>query len=186
MTIAKVFAPAFFKKRAGSRGGAPGQAPSPAAARSEADVQRCLHFHRRNQKAAPQWPCAPRYNLHIIGRWVACRILYCFQLPTAGGSREACKPNSEPASRITKCGLMKDASRTPQGRELILSYSPAAKLEPFSREIVQEVSPYSSSSSSSNRRSIKRSYTSVSSSSVSRVDSSSSPFSSMDFRITRP
>ena len=85
------------------------------------------------KQSTPQKPCEPRYNLHITGRWVACIALYCFQLPTAvncrkaaglrfavtwtahGGSREACKPDNEPASLITKCGLMKDSSRTPQG-----------------------------------------------------------------------
>ena len=92
------------------------------------------------KQSTPQKPCEPRYNLHITGRWVACIALYCFQLPTAvncrkaaglrfavtwtahGGSREACKPDDEPASRITKCGLMKGSSRTPQGT-VFLSYA---------------------------------------------------------------
>ena len=79
---------------------------------------------RREHKEAPQKPCEPCYNLHILGRWVACSALYCFQLPTAGGSREACKPDAEPASRITKCGLKKDSSRTPQGRYSVICALP--------------------------------------------------------------
>ena len=48
-------------------------------------------------------------------RWVASSTLYRFQLPAANGSREACEPRADPASLITKCGLKKDLSRTPQG-----------------------------------------------------------------------
>ena len=55
----------------------------------------------------PRWPWAPRYNLHLSGRWVASSRLYCFQLPAANGSREACKPQADLASHITKCGLKK-------------------------------------------------------------------------------
>ena len=50
-----------------------------------------------------------------MDRWVASSALYRFQLPAANGSREACEPRSDPASLITKCGLKKDLSRTPQG-----------------------------------------------------------------------
>ena len=50
-----------------------------------------------------------------MDRWVASRALYRFQLPAANGSREACEPRADPASLITKCGLKKDLSRTPQG-----------------------------------------------------------------------
>ena len=48
-------------------------------------------------------------------RWVASSLLYRFQLPAAECGREACEPQADPASHITKCGLKKDLSRTPQG-----------------------------------------------------------------------
>ena len=48
-------------------------------------------------------------------RWVASSLLYRFQLPAAECGREACEPQADPASRITKCGLKKDLSQTPQG-----------------------------------------------------------------------
>lgn len=51
----------------------------------------------------------------FTARWVASKALYRFQLPAADSSREACEPRLDPASRITKCGLKKDLSRTPQG-----------------------------------------------------------------------
>ena len=141
------------------------------------------------QNSAPRWPCGPCYNLHTLGRWVACTVLYCFQLPTAGGSREACKPDDEPASRITECGLKEGPSRTPQGTFLfyasITGEGTFFPVLPSERTAAQS-SPPSSSSSSEKRRSMKRSYTSFSSSSVSRVESSSSPFSTMDFRMTSP
>ena len=55
----------------------------------------------------------------FTARWVASNALYHFQLPAADSSREACEPRADPASRITKCGLKKDLSQTPQG-----TYSP--------------------------------------------------------------
>ena len=51
----------------------------------------------------------------FTARWVASRTLYRFQLPAADGSREACEPRPDLASLITKCGLKKGLSRTPQG-----------------------------------------------------------------------
>ena len=48
-------------------------------------------------------------------RWVASSLLYRFQLPAAECGGEAGEPQADPASHITKCGLKKDLSRTPQG-----------------------------------------------------------------------
>lgn len=56
-------------------------------------------------------------------RWVASKALYRFQLPAANGSREACEPRADPASLITKCGLKKDLSRTPQGTLVMLGFT---------------------------------------------------------------
>ena len=41
-------------------------------------------------------------------RWVVSSLLYCFQHPTANGSREACKPHTDPTSPITGCEDKKD------------------------------------------------------------------------------
>ena len=64
-------------------------------------------------------PRASRVDLVITctftDRWVASNPLYRFQHPAADCSREACEPRIDPASLITKCGLKKDLSRTPQG-----------------------------------------------------------------------
>ena len=57
----------------------------------------------------------PVITCTFTARWVASSTLYRFQLPAAEGSREACEPRLDPASRITKCGLKKDLSRTTQG-----------------------------------------------------------------------
>lgn len=73
------------------------------------------------KKRTPQRPCRPVITCTFTDRWVASNALYRFQLPAADGSREACEPRADPASRITKCGLKKDLSRTPQGT-FILSY----------------------------------------------------------------
>ena len=67
------------------------------------------------EKTAPARPCRPVITCTFTDRWVACDPFYRFQLPAADGSREACEPRNEPASRITKCGLKKDLSRTAQG-----------------------------------------------------------------------
>ena len=141
---------------------------------------------RRREKAQklPRWPCAPRYNLHTLHRWVASNPLYCFQLPARReGGREACKPRIDLASRITKCGLKKDASRTTQ--EFKDQYGNFFG-KPASEEGRGENHSPSSSSSSWNNSSMKRSYTASSSSSESRVERISSPFSSRTFRMMRP
>lgn len=66
------------------------------------------------RKRAPREPCRPVITCTFTARWVASNALYHFQLPAADSSREACEPRADPASRITKCGLKKDLSRTPQ------------------------------------------------------------------------
>ena len=71
------------------------------------------------RKRAPREPCRPVITCTFTARWVASNALYHFQLPAADSSREACEPRADPASRITKCGLKKDLSQTPQG-----TYSP--------------------------------------------------------------
>ena len=85
----------------------------------------CLHGKKRGtdrpplKKRAPRKPCRPVITCTFTARWVASSVLYHFQLPAADSSREACEPRADLASRITKCGLKKDLSQTPQG-----TYSP--------------------------------------------------------------
>ena len=50
-------------------------------------------------------PGDPVITCTFTGRWVASNLVHCFQLPTANGSQEACNPQIDPASLITKCGL---------------------------------------------------------------------------------
>ena len=47
----------------------------------------------------------------VPSRWVVSSLLYCFQHPAAEGSREACKPHTDPTSPITKCEDNIDPSR---------------------------------------------------------------------------
>ena len=43
-------------------------------------------------------------------RWVVSGQLYCFQLPPAEGRREACKPSTDPTSRITNVRINRAAA----------------------------------------------------------------------------
>lgn len=43
-------------------------------------------------------------------RWVVSGQLYCFQLPPAKGRREACKPFTDPTSRITNVRINRTAA----------------------------------------------------------------------------
>ena len=118
----------------------------------------------------PQWPCEPRYNLphnQQVGR-----LHSALSLPTSSAfrRREACKPRTDIASRITKCGLKKGPSQTPQG--ILQGYR-----QPLTRSGVGKRAYSSSSSRLSSSCSMKRSYTALSSSSLSGVDRISSPFS---------
>ena len=74
-------------------------------------------------------------------RWVASNPLYRFQHPAADCSREACEPRTDPASRITKCGLKKDLSRTTQGETSHVAYPSFC---PYGTELTDSVAPFSS------------------------------------------
>ena len=72
-------------------------------------------FPDGRHKSTPQSRADLVITCTFTDRWVASSSLYRFQHPAADCSREACEPRTDPASRITKCGLKKDLSRTPQG-----------------------------------------------------------------------
>lgn len=55
-------------------------------------------------------------------RWVVSGQLYCFQLPPARGRREACKPFTDPTSRITNVRI----NRTAAHRSIFRQYFVAA------------------------------------------------------------
>ena len=59
--------------------------------------------------------CEPSYNLHLTSQ--VGRLQPALLLPTSSrkGSREACKPHTDPTSHITKCEDKEDPSHTAQG-----------------------------------------------------------------------
>ena len=99
-------------------------------------------FRAKGQNKTPRSRVDPVITCTFTDRWVACGSLYRFQHPAADGSREACEPRTKPASLITKCGLKKDPSRTPQGIQLIYYLI----ISTFASKM-QEEKCYSSSSS---------------------------------------
>ena len=67
-------------------------------------------------------------------RWVVSGQLYCFQLPPAKGRREACKPFTDPTSRITNVRINRAAAHRSK-----LSFGIFSALPASSRLDVQEV-----------------------------------------------
>lgn len=126
----------------------------------------------------------PSYNLHPSPQ-VGCLQL-ALLLPTSGrkGSREACKPRTDPTSPITNVRIKK-THHTPRRGAHLCAHRYFTRLAGKRKGVfckkVQEFS-----SSSARNCSVKRSYTVLSSSSLSRVERSSSPFSVTLLRITRP
>ena len=59
-------------------------------------------------------------------RWVVSGQLYCFQLPPARGRREACKPFTDPTSRITNVRINRAAAHRSKLSFGILSALPAS------------------------------------------------------------
>ena len=60
-------------------------------------------------------------------RWVVSGQLYCFQLPPAKGRREACKPFTDPTSRITNVRINRAAAHRSKLSFGILSALPASR-----------------------------------------------------------
>ena len=58
--------------------------------------------------------CSATGSGHVITctarRWVVSGRLYCFQRPPAEGRREACKPSTDPTSRITNVRINRTAA----------------------------------------------------------------------------
>ena len=58
--------------------------------------------------------CSATGSGHVITctarRWVVSGQLYCFQRPPAEGRREACKPSTDPTSRITNVRINRTAA----------------------------------------------------------------------------
>ena len=58
--------------------------------------------------------CSATGSGHVITctarRWVVSGRLYCFQRPPAKGRREACKPSTDPTSRITNVRINRTAA----------------------------------------------------------------------------
>ena len=58
--------------------------------------------------------CSATGSGHVITctarRWVVSDRLYCFQRPPAEGRREACKPSTDPTSRITNVRINRTAA----------------------------------------------------------------------------
>ena len=69
-------------------------------------------------------------------RWVVSGQLYCFQLPPARGRREACKPFTDPTSRITNVRINRAAAHRSK-----LSFGIFSALPASSRLDVQKVRP---------------------------------------------
>ena len=67
-------------------------------------------------------------------RWVVSGQLYCFQLPPARGRREACKPFTDPTSRITNVRINRAAAHRSK-----LSFGIFSALPASSRLDVQKV-----------------------------------------------
>ena len=67
-------------------------------------------------------------------RWVVSGQLYCFQLPPAKGRREACKPFTDPTSRITNVRINRAAAHRSK-----LSFGIFSALPASSRLDVQKV-----------------------------------------------
>ena len=59
-------------------------------------------------------------------RWVVSGQLYCFQLPPAKGRREACKPFTDPTSRITNVRINRAAAHRSKLSFGIFSALPAS------------------------------------------------------------
>ena len=70
--------------------------------------------------------CSATGSGHVITctarRWVVSGRLYCFQRPPAEGRREACKPSTDPTSRITNVRI----NRTAAHRSIFRQYFVAA------------------------------------------------------------
>ncbi len=79
-------------------------------------------------------------------RWVVSGQLYCFQLPPAKGRREACKPFTDPTSRITNVRINRAAAH----RSKIFS----ASFPPCHRRVGLLYTKYSCAASSSAGRKI--------------------------------
>ena len=60
-------------------------------------------------------------------RWVVSGQLYCFQLPPAKGRREACKPFTDPTSRITNVRINRAAAHRSKLSFGIFSALPASR-----------------------------------------------------------
>ena len=60
-------------------------------------------------------------------RWVVSGQLYCFQLPPAKGRREACKPFTDPTSRITNVRINRAAAHRSKYSFGIFSALPASR-----------------------------------------------------------
>ena len=60
-------------------------------------------------------------------RWVVSGQLYCFQLPPAKGRREACKPFTDPTSRITNVRINRAAAHRSKFSFGIFSALPASR-----------------------------------------------------------
>ena len=68
--------------------------------------------------------CSATGSGHVITctarRWVVSGRLYCFQRPPAEGRREACKPSTDPTSRITNVRINRTAAHRSIFRPVIV------------------------------------------------------------------
>ena len=68
--------------------------------------------------------CSATSSGHVITcttrRWVISGRLYCFQHPPAEGRREACKPSTDPTSRITNVRINRTAAHRSIFRPVIV------------------------------------------------------------------
>ena len=82
--------------------------------------------------------CSATGSGHVITctarRWVVSGRLYCFQRPPAEGRREACKPSTDPTSRITNVRINRTAAH-----RSIFSFDVFSALPSSNRLDVQKV-----------------------------------------------
>ena len=82
--------------------------------------------------------CSATGSGHVITctarRWVVSGRLYCFQRPPAEGRREACKPSTDPTSRITNVRI-----NTTAAHRSIFSFDVFSALPSSNRLDVQKV-----------------------------------------------
>ena len=82
--------------------------------------------------------CSATGSGHVITctarRWVVSGRLYCFQRPPAEGRREACKPSTDPTSRITNVRINRTAAH-----RSIFSFDVFSALSSSNRLDVQKV-----------------------------------------------